>query len=81
MSEAHPDSNDDAELDKLIAELDEPITSEESNINKSEKIKDFQAEKTLEKIRHDKPDWADKKNDDNNTYEYSDKLDEDDSEW
>ncbi len=73
-----PDSNDE-ELDKLLAELEKP--SEESNISKNEEIKDKQAIETLAKLKHDKPEWADKKNDDFNTYEYSDKLDEADDNW
>ncbi len=71
-----PDSNDE-EIDKLLAELENP--SEESN--NSEKIKDKQASDTLAKLKHDKPDWADKKDDASNTYEYSDKIDEDDGTW
>ncbi len=76
-----PDSNEDAELDKLLAELEEPNTSEESNSSKIEEIKDKQAENTLKKLKYDKPEWADKKDDEMNTYEYSDKIDEADDNW
>ncbi len=70
-----PESNDE-ELDKLLAELEKP--SEDSN--PSEKIKDVQAEETLKKIKHENP-YKDKKNDEYNEYEYSDKLDEADEDW
>ncbi len=73
-----PDSNEDAELDKLLAELEKEPSEE---LNNSEIIKDKQASDTLGKLKHDKPEWVDKKNDDYNAYEYSDKLDEDDEKW
>ncbi len=75
-----PDSNEDAILDKLLAELDQDATSEESNVSKNEKIKDKQAEETVKKLKYEKPDWADKKNDDNNTYDYQEK-EVDDIDW
>jgi len=59
------DSNEDAELNKLIAEIDKPITSEESKIPKKE----------------DKNPFKDKKDDENNSYEYSDDIDLSDGDW
>ncbi len=47
-----PDSNDDAKLDDLLAEL-EKETSEESNDSKSEKIKTKQSAETLAKLKYD----------------------------
>ncbi len=72
-----PDVSDDAELDKLLTELEKPV----EETNNSEKIKDKQAEETLEKILHKKPDWANKKDDDYNTYEYVEKDTVDDDAW
>ncbi len=74
-----PDSNDDEELNKLLTEL-EKDTSEESTPSKTEEIKDKQASETLNKIKYQKPDWADNTNDDMNTYEYIEK-EVVDSEW
>ncbi len=61
-----PDSNEDEELNKLIEELDKPTTSEESIISKEKK---------------DKNPFKDKKNDESNTYEYSEDIDLSDDEW
>ncbi len=61
----HKDSNEDAELNKLLEEIDKPITSEESNSSKKD----------------DKNPFKDKKNDESNTYEYSDDIDLSDAEW
>ncbi len=58
-----PKDSDDVELDKLIAEIDNP--KEESNISKKD----------------DKNPFKDKKNDDNNSYEYSDDIDLSDGDW
>ncbi len=80
MLMAQNDSNDDEELNKLIAEIDEAAPSEESSVLKSDAIKDKQAENTLKEIKHTKPDWADKKDDDYNIYDYSEKEVED-KEW
>ncbi len=60
-------------MDKLLAELEKETLPENSTIDKSEEIKDKQAAETIQKIKHEKPDWADKKSDESNTYEYSDK--------
>ncbi len=67
-------------LDELISELEKETLPEDSSIKKNEDVKDIQAEKTIEKIKHEKPDWADKKDDDSNTYDYSEKEVED-KEW
>ncbi len=66
-----------SEMDNLLAELEKETLPEDSSIDKSEKIKDKQAEETIAKIKHTKPDWADKKDDDINTYDYSEKEVED----
>ncbi len=58
------DSNDDAELNKLIEEIGKPNTSEESNSSKK-----------------DKNPFKDKKDDEHNTYEYSDDIDLSDEDW
>ncbi len=57
------DSNDDVDIDKLLAEI-KGETSEESN--KSKEVKNP---------------FKDKKNDDSNTYEYSDDKDLSDDDW
>ncbi len=62
---AQKESNEDAELNKLIEELDKPITSEDSDIPK----------------KVDKNSIKDKKNDDFNTYDYSDDIDLSDGDW
>ncbi len=62
-------SND--EMDKLLAEL----PSVEENVSEEKPIP------KKEYINKDKPDWADKKNDDYNSYEYSDDKEEVDTEW
>ncbi len=72
--------DDSAEIDKLLTELENETLSEVSSSDKSEKIKDKQAEETLTQIKYEKPEWADKKDDDYNTYEYIEKEVED-SEW
>ncbi len=59
------DSNEDAELNKLLEEIDKPTTSEESNPPKKD----------------DKNPYKDKKNDESNEYEYSDDIDLSDIEW
>jgi len=69
-----------SKIDELLAELEKETLPEDSSIDKSEKIKDVQAEKIVEQIKFKKPDWADKKNDDYNTYDYSEKEVED-IEW
>jgi len=54
-----------------------------------ESVKASEATKIPQEIKKDeppkhkvtKPDWKDKKNDDYNTYEYSDDKDADDKEW
>ncbi len=69
--------DDSGTIDKLLAELENESLSEVSD---TEKIKDKQAEETLKKIKHEKPDWADKKDDEHNTYEYHEK-EVDDIEW
>jgi len=69
-----------SKIDELLAELEKETLPEDSSIDKSEKIKDKQAENTIDKLKYQKPDWADKKNDDMNTYEYIEK-EQDDKEW
>ncbi len=59
------DSDEDAELNKLIEELDKPITSEESDIPKKD----------------DKNPFKDKKNDEYNEFEYSNDIDASDLDW
>ncbi len=70
-----------SELDQLIQDLEKETLSEDSSIKKTEDIKDKQAGETIEKIKHTKPDWADKKDDDYNSYDYKEKDIEDDKEW
>ncbi len=70
--------DDSVEMDKLLAELEKDDLSE---VTDTEKIKDKQAEETINKIKYKKPEWADKKDDDTNTYEYIEKEIEDDKEW
>jgi len=59
---SNPDASDDAELNKLIEEIEKP--AEEANISKN-----------------DKNPYKDKKNDEHNTYEYSDDIDLSDDDW
>ncbi len=68
-------------IDELLKELENETLPEDSSSSKNEKIKDKQADETLKKIKHEKPEWADKKNDDYNTYDYSDDKELDDKEW
>ncbi len=70
-----------SKIDELLAELEKETLPEDST--NSEKIKDKQAADTLNKIKHEKPDWADKKDDEHNTYDYSEKItnDKEDEEW
>ncbi len=70
-----------SKIDQLLKELESETLPEDSSISNSEKIKDKQVDETVDKIKYKKPDWADKKDDDMNTYEYIDKLNEDDSQW
>ncbi len=59
------DSNDDAELNKLLEEIGKPNTSEESKSSKKD----------------DKNPFKDKKNDEFNEYEHSDDIDLSDGDW
>ncbi len=68
-------------IDELLKELENETLPEDSSSNKSEKIKDKQADDTLNKIKYKKPEWADKKDDDYNTYDYSEDKELDDQEW
>ncbi len=68
-------------IDELLAELEKETLPEDSSSSKSEQIKDKQAEKTIEKIKYEKPEWADKKSDDYNEYEYLEKIQDDDTVW
>ncbi len=70
-----------SKIDQLLKELENETLPEDSSSSKSEQIKDKQASEIIEKIKHKKPQWADKKNDESNTYEYVEKEDENDSEW
>ncbi len=70
-----------SELDTLISELEKETLPEDSSSSKNEQIKDKQAGDTIKKIKHEKPDWADKKDDDMNTYDYSDDPELPDIEW
>jgi len=73
-----PESNDgSSKIDELLAELEKETLPEDSSISNSEKIKNKQAGETVDKIKHEKPDWADNKNDDYNSYDYSEKSVED----
>lgn len=58
-------SNEEKNLDKLLAELEKDKISEDESIPKKE----------------DKNPYKDKKNDEQHDYEYSDNLDEPDTEW
>ncbi len=58
-------SNDSAELDKLLTELEKPTTDEETKSHKKD----------------DKNPFKGKKNDESNTYEYSDDIDLSDGDW
>ncbi len=69
-----------SKIDELLAELEKETLPEDSSIDKSEKIKDKQAGETVDKIKHEKPDWAGKKDDEYNTYDYSEK-EVDDLDW
>ncbi len=74
-----PESDEDSsKIDELLAELEKETLSEGSD---SEKIKDKQAADTLEKLKIEKPSWADKKNDDHNDYEYIEEQPDSDEEW
>ncbi len=68
-------------IDELLAELEKETLPENSSDSNSEKVKDIQVEKTIEKIKHIKPDWADKKDDESNTYDYSDDKELPDEDW
>ncbi len=70
-------NDDSVDVDKLLAELEKEDLSENSD---TEKIKDKQAGQTLNKLKYEKPDWADKKDDDYNSYDYSEK-EVDDIDW
>ncbi len=79
---SNPESNEGSStIDELLKELENETLPEDSNSNKNEKIKDKQADETLNKIKHQKPEWADKKDDDYNSYDYSDDKELDDKEW
>ncbi len=77
MSNTPETDEGSSSIDELLAELENETLPEESNISKSEKIKDKQVDDTINKIKHVKPDWADKKDDDYNTYDYKEKEVED----
>ncbi len=81
MSNTPETDEGSSEIDKLLAELENETLPEESSSNKNEKIKDKQADETINKIKHEKPDWADKKDDDYNSYDYSEDKELDDKEW
>ncbi len=66
------DSNDGSDtLNELLAELEKETLPEESSSDKSEKIKDKQASKTIKDL----------KNTDTDTYEYSEDRDLSDNDW
>ncbi len=69
-----------SELDNLISELEKETLPEDSSDSKTEKIKDKQAQDTVKQIK-DEPDWKDKKNDEFNTYDYSDDKELSDDDW
>ncbi len=70
-----PETNDsETQLSKYLAWKDK---AEVSKPNLSEKEKKDETPK----MKDEKPEWVDKKNDVNNEYEYSDKTDEDDTQW
>ncbi len=69
------ESNDDSgEIDKLLAELENESLPEGSDVSKEKK-----EEIPIKKL--EKPGWADKTNDEINTYDYVEKALEDDTEW
>ncbi len=66
--------------DKFSDEALAEFLSETPPVSAEKKVKDAKDdEKPV--IKHEKPEWADNKNDDYNTYEYSDNPNEDDSNW
>ncbi len=69
-----------SELDQLIQDLEKETLPEDSSSSKSEEIKDKQASETVDKIKYKKPEWADKKDDDYNSYDYVEK-EVDDKDW
>ncbi len=77
-----PNDPDDgsSDLDQLVQDLEKETLPEDSSIKKSEDIKDKQASETIDKIKHKKPEWADKKDDEYNIYDYQEK-EVDDSDW
>ncbi len=81
MSNTPESDEGSSTLDELLKELEKETLPEDSNSNNSEKIKDKQADETIKNIKHKKPEWADKKDDDYNTYDYSDDKELDDKEW
>ncbi len=74
------ESNEDSgEIDKLLAELENESLSEDSSKFKKENITETSvSQKEIKK--QTKPEWADKKDDDYNTYDYQEK-EVDDIEW
>ncbi len=81
MSNTPESDEGSSSIDELLAELEKETLPEDSSQSKTEKIKDKQADETLNKIKHEKPEWADKKDDDFNSYDYSDNKELDDKEW
>ncbi len=65
------------DIDKLLKELENEAVPEESSIIIEKQIQRANDEKKPDK----KPEWADKKNDDYNTYDYSDDKDVVDEDW
>jgi len=80
---SNPESDEGSStIDELLKELEKETLPEDSSpSNNNEKIKDKQADETLKKLKHEKPDWVDKKDDDYNSYDYSDNKELEDIEW
>ncbi len=80
MSKTEPNDGS-SKIDKLLAELENETLPEDSSIL-DKQIKQAQTDENIEpKTKYEKPDWADKKDDDMNTYEYVEKDIVEDNEW
>jgi len=68
------------ELKRYLDSVKAQEAPPKEDISKDE-VKKLIVDKDNPKLKIDVPDWKDKKNDDFNEYEYSDKKDADDKEW
>ncbi len=69
LPESKPTDDSETQLSKYLAWKDK------------DEVKTIPKEKLNDKPKEDKPDWADKKNDDSHEYEYSNNTEEDDKDW